>query len=142
MEKQGEVEELRTRVKSLEQRRMELVEELEKAEGRRRSTVEELKKEQELKLIALHTETQTLRRKREEVEKEWRSRVEERDMKLKEVWREVQESRDELSKVKTLLAEQKPQTFSQAVENKEQEDTDGQRRRQKVQKGGGEVNVQ
>lgn len=141
MEKQGEVEELRARVKSLEQRRRELVEELEKAEGRR-STVEELKKEQELKLKALHTETQTLRRKWEEVEKEWRSRVEERDMKLKDVWREVQESRDELSKVKTLLEEQKPQTFSQTVENKEeQEDTDGQRRRQKIQKRG-EVSVQ
>lgn len=135
VEKRGEVEELRARVMILERRRSELVEELEKAEER--SKVQE-----QDKLKALQTGRHMLARKMEEVEKDWRSRVEETDMKLEEARREVQESRTELNRVRALLEEHRTQISSQAAEKKEeQNNTDGQRR-QIVQGGGGAVSIQ
>lgn len=163
----GELEELRARVKALKRRRKEMLEELEEAqqvnrkaqkdridaEDLWRSRVEEVKEQQEAKMIALITEIQMLMDREQKRDNEWRSRVEETDLKAEQNQTEV----TWLRAVVDMLEEQKTQISSQAEEQepevqqlgerlKEREGTDRPRRERRRRKetndeseGGGEV---
>lgn len=110
----GALEEMRAKVKTLDRRRKEVMEELEvakqatwKAEEERREIEEQWRsrlEEREIKLRDVMREIQVVKEKEQAVSREFRLQVEERDKKVEETQMELDQVRATLA----MLEEQKP----------------------------------